>query len=278
MVCPIKDEINLIPVTLPSFYNVNPSEVILCFDDPPDKKAYTLARHIAQKYDIPTKFIFVKRDPEWRFHQACVRRKGFLEAKYDRILTCDIDLIINKNVLKAVELVGKNGIGLVSLSKIRYPKKLTDYWREAIMLFLRNVIHGILDKIVATTTFTGLYAVFRPYWLETEPLEQVKKLVNPKQVNKESYRVLEPESPIMGEDTFLRDCMQKKYKCIYLRDIGAIDLGTPLEDNPTVQYTIGRYFALQGRPLLVSLGRAIVRAQPHYLMGYLRWRKLKCRL
>ena len=81
IVCPIKDEADLIPITLPSFYAVKPSEVVLCFDNPPHPKAFKVARRIAEKYkDTPTKFVFVDRNPEYAFHQAWVRRKGFLEA------------------------------------------------------------------------------------------------------------------------------------------------------------------------------------------------------
>lgn len=44
LVCPIRDEVDLITKTFPSFHTVNPSEVILCFDNPPHKEAHEIAR------------------------------------------------------------------------------------------------------------------------------------------------------------------------------------------------------------------------------------------
>ena len=74
VVCPIKDKVDLITKTFPSFYAVNPSEVILCFDNPPHKEAYEIAKKIADKHkNIPTKFLFVDRNPEFAFPQAWVR-------------------------------------------------------------------------------------------------------------------------------------------------------------------------------------------------------------
>jgi len=78
-----------------------------------------------------------------------------------------------------------------------------------------------------------------------------------------------------GDDTFLRDQMIKKYKCIYLKEIGAAVLSDPWEDRPIIQYGKGVYFAQKGRSLLVSLARAIVRAQPYYLCGYIHARRIK---
>jgi len=275
IVVPVKDEVDFIPRTLPSYYAVNPSEVLICTDKPTPKnvkKAVNRVATLSCAEDI-TKILEVEREPEWRFHQAHVRRASFHEAKYDRILTTDIDLVVNKNVHKALRLVSKNDVGLASLSKFRYPRGLTDYWSLGIVTFLRKVAHGILDPAMVTTTFSGLYALWRPFWLDSEPEEEVKNLVNPKQFFRGENPDLEQASAVTGEDTFLRDCMLRKHKCIYLRDIGAIDLGVATENLPYIQYMKGQYFARSGRSLLVSLGRAFLRAQPYYLQGFLRGRK-----
>jgi len=270
VVLPIHDEAALISRTLPSYYSVNPSEMVLCFDKPPHKQTYRLAKRISQRYPyIPTELIFVRKDPEWTFHQAHVRRAGFLKAKYDRILTGDIDLVVNKNVLKAVELVGENNIGLVSLNKFWYPRTLVDYWNIGIITFLRKILHGLLDPVMTTSTFSGLYAIWRSYWLDSEPREEAKRLVNPKQIYRGERPNLKLASVIAGEDTFLHNCMIKKHKVIYLRAVGAVDLGIPTHKRPHVQYMYGQRFARQGRSFIVSLARAILRAEPYYLHGYL---------
>ena len=275
VVVPVKDEVGLIQQTLWSYYAVEPSEVLICTDKPCSKNVRKVVNRIAElscMKDI-TRIIEVERSPEWRFHQAHVRRTGFHEAKFDRILTGDIDLVINKNVHKALERVGKNDVGLASLTKFRYPHCLTDYWRLGIVMFLRKIVHGMLDSVMATTTFSGLYALWRPYWLDSEPEGEAKLLVNPKQFYRGEKPNLEHVSIITGEDTFLRDCMLKRHTVLYLRDIGAIDLGVATESLPYIQFMKGQYFARQGRSLPVSFGRAFLRAQPYYLVGYLHGRK-----
>lgn len=281
IVCPIKDEVDLIPLTLPSFYKVIPSEVVLCFDNPPHREAYKVAKAIANLYkDIPTKFLLVDKNPEYIFHQAWVRRKGFLEAKYDRILTTDIDLMINKNVHKAVEMVGKNNIGLVSLSKFEYPHSLKNFYRIMGKWVLQKIVHKFVDYYrrtgISATKFTGLYCIWRPYWLGSDEREKIKKLVNPKQRLRGTRRgrwTLD-DFKAMGEDTFLRDCMIKKYKAVFLPDIGALVMVDLLEDHPDIQFSKGIYFALRGRNLIGALIRTVLRGQPYYLRGHFYGKKL----
>jgi hypothetical protein len=273
IVVPVKDEVDLIPWTLPSYYAVNPSEVIICTDKPVPRNVRQVIRKVAVACDALdiTRIVEVERDPDWNFHQAHVRRTGFKKAKHDRILTVDIDLVINRNVLKALKLLGKNDIGLVSCSKFYYPKSLLDLWRIGATTFLRKIVHRILDPFMEITLFTGLYAVWKPYWLDSELEEKIKKHMNPKQFYRGEYvREVPADMNPTGEDTHLRDYMSKKHRCIYLRDIGAIILRDVYENVPYVQYMKGQYFRRRGRSLFVAIGRAFLRGEPHYLRGFLR--------
>lgn len=270
VVIPIAErDIRYLPITLPSWLSLKSDDILLCVDKPCSPRLRTAIERISKLCGKQTRIIEVERSNEWRFHQAHVRREGFHKARYDVILTGDIDLVVNKNVYKAINLVGKDKIGLVSLAKFHYPRNLSDYWREFVTLFSRKILHGFTDKIMATTTFTGLYSFYRPFWLDTEKEEDVKRLVNPKQFYRGEKVDFSGASAITGEDTFLRDNMIKKYRCVYLRDIGAVDLGVPSESLPYIQFMIGRYFARRKRSTLVSLGRAFLRMQPYYLKGFL---------
>jgi len=227
VVVPVRDELTLIRQTLWSYYEIDPSEVLVCTDKPCKRNVVHLIKRIAALVNMGdvTRIIEVKKTPEWGFHQAHVRRSGFHEAKFDRILTGDIDLLVNRNVYKALNLVGKNDIGLASLGKFHYPSSLLDYWRLGVETFLRKIVHDIMDFSMETTAFTGLYALWKPYWLDSEPEEEAKRLVNPKQVLRGEISDFDLASGYAGEDTFLRDWMSKKHGCVYLKDIGAIDFG-----------------------------------------------------
>ena len=273
VVIPVKEEVGLIRQTLWSYYAVEPSEVLICTDKPCPKSVRKVVNKIAERSHMKdiTRIVEVERSPEWRFHQAHVRRTGFKKAKYHRILNVDIDLVINRNVLKAVKLVGKNNVGLVSCSKFYYPKSLVDLWQIGAITFLRKFVHTMLDPFIETTMFTGLYALWRPYWLDSEPEEKIKKLVNPKQLYCGEYAGEVPaDVNPTGEDTHLKDCMLEKHRCIYLHDVGAIILRDVYEDVPYVQFMKGQYFRRRGCSLLVVIGRAFLRGQPHYLRGFLR--------
>ena len=282
IVVPVKDEVDLILKTLPSYYAVNPNEVILCLDKPAPKQVVEVIGKVAKSCNAEdvTRIVEVERRLDYKFHQAWVRRKGFLEAKHDRILTGDIDLVINRNVFKAVRMVGKNDIGLVSLSKMRAPNSLLDLYRLFGTGILQKYIHYFAEAYrgrgIATTTFTGLYALWRPYWLDSESEEGIKSLVSSKTALRKGEKVKWSMQTFRstGEDTFLRDCMIKKHKIVYLKEIGAIVLTDPLGDRPEVQFKQGIYFALKGRNLIGALARTVFRGQPHYLCGHLYGRKL----
>jgi len=270
-----KDEVKIIPRTLPSYYSINPSEVILAVDDPPeDSRVIPLIEKIAEKCNAKkiTRIIKVPKGG-WGDQQMKARRTGFLNAKYDRILTGDIDLIINRNALKAVEKVG-DGIGLVSCQKLRMPRNILSLYRLITETMLR-IFSNVIKRKMGATSFTGLYAFWKPYWLEVEPLSLSKAFVKLKAKIREGKPVEASDFYGAGDDTFLRDQMIKKYKCIYLKEIGAVVLSDPWEDRPIIQYGKGVYFAKKGRSLIVSLARAIVRAQPYYLCGYIHARRIK---
>lgn len=256
IVVPVKDEVDLIPTTLPSYYAVNPSEVIICTDKPTPRKVRRVVQKVAVACDALdiTRIVEVERDPEYKYHQAWVRRTGFRKAKYDRILTVDADLVINKKVLKAVELVGKDNIGLVSCSK-KYPYKgIQKIWR---------MITQKIVNLVYPIRFTGLYAIWRPYWLDSED-EGIKRLRSQKKIVDGSF-----EEVVFGEDVYLHNCLIKKHKSVYLRDVGAVCLTADAQDKPHVQFQSGRYFASRNYNIFQILAKSILYLRFHVMLGWL---------
>jgi len=284
IVVPVKDEVDLIPRTLPSYYSVNPSEVVICMDKPPVKEALTLVKEIAHDYhteDI-TKIVEVERSPEWNYHQAHVRRAGFRKAEYDRILTGDIDLVINRNVLKTLKLVGRNNIGIASCARFYYPNSFLDFYRLIGTGILKHYIHKLAElyrgRSIPRGAFTALYALWRPYWLDTESEEAVKKLPSlKKKLRRSRLDEIWTMADLCGEDVYLHKCMWKRHRVVYLTDIGGVVLRYPVERHPNMQYLRGLKSAIGGRTLLGVLARTFFRAEPYYLRGYLDGVKIKKR-
>lgn len=246
---------------LHTYLSVGGEEVILCVDDDSSDQFINNVNglyHDIKKEKLhisPLKILKVEKRQDYSFHQAWVRRKGFLECKNDVILTGDIDLYINSCVLKAVNIVGKDNIGLASVRKFPLQSDLkssaSTIWRLLTRMFLRTTYYA---------AFTGLYAFYRPYWLETED-EKIKSLQNVK------YAGI--KGSVLGEDTYLRDCMERKFKCIYLRCVGAIDFGIALHDIERVQFAFGRYYFHQGKTLWEVLAAAFLYYHPDNLAGFL---------
>ena len=233
---------------------MGPGEVLLCLDDPPHKRTFQEAERIATEcgWADRTKIVTVAKNPKYRFHQAWVRRQGFLRAKHDRILSVDADLIINRNVLRAVSRVGKDDVGFVSCTTLHSIGGVLGLWRAA--------VHRIASHL-RPPALAGLYAIWRPFWLDSED-EGISRLADPRTAGAKGGLAL------IGEDTYLHNCMSMKHRCIRLADIGAYSLRDDCNDRPSVQFEIGRYYAEKRDGFWNVLLRSLGLARIHYLRGY----------
>jgi hypothetical protein len=260
IVMPVRDEFLLLRCSLPSCYSVEPDEVVVCLDSPPHQKTYQETRRIAKDYGWTdrTEILKVPRNHAFRIHQAWVRRQGYRRAKHDRILTVDADLVINRNVLRAVSIVGKNNVGLASCATLHSFRGAMGPWRMA--------AHWMADRL-RPPALTGLYALWRPFWLDTED-NGIELLENPK------TDVVKRNLVLVGEDAYLCNCMKPKHRCIHLRDAGGYSLRSDCNDNAHVQFELGRYYAESGLTVASVFARTLAFGRPHLLRGYIYQRNL----
>jgi hypothetical protein len=242
IVCPIRDETHLIPITLPSMYSVSPSEVILCLDKGTPKQVTDTIHETAKKCGAEniTHLLYVDRNPEYRFHQAWVRRSGFNKARNDIILTLDIDTVLNPKVKNFINLVGKDNIRLVSFSKFSYP------------ISFRKSIAWIIQRLYYHESFTGLYAFSKQAWLETEDVSSLKKIPR-------------------GEDTHLHKWLTRKYKALFVAGIKNVDFRP--KETAKYQYLMGwNRWRIRKVPLWRIVPSAFLYFRPYLLVGYLKAR------
>lgn len=187
IVCPIRDEVSLIPITLPSFYALYPSEVILCLDKPARHDLVAIIERVAEACDaeITTHIIEVEKNPEYRFNQAWIRRCGFREAQNDLILTVDVDIILDPALKEHLHLIGENNIRLVSFAKTSYP------------ISYRKQLGILIHRFYKHKSFTGTYAFSKQAWLETESEQSLKQIPR-------------------GEDTHLHHALTRKYDDLFV--------------------------------------------------------------
>ena len=273
VVTPIKNEISRLKRSLPTIYDLNPTEVLIVTDKPSPPKIVKAVNQLSKKYNMQekTRILEVGRNPEYNYHQAWIRRSGYRNAKYDVILTTDVDIYLRKNVLKAINMVGKDNIAMVSVSKFRYPYDLTSLfraWGNFFLLLLHAFIFKHFDGSPSgykMSTFSGVYALSRPLWLKAENEEELKNMIPP--FYKKSSNNIN-DIPL-GEDTFLRDSfLKKKYRVITLDKIGGIVMNREEWIKPEAQFYRGRHYAKVGRSLLGAAVHAIFHTELAFFKGY----------
>ena len=253
IVMPVKDETNLLRDSLHSCYRVRPAEVIICTDKPAPPDCVRVVTEISSHYtNTRTRIIEVEKNPNFRFHQAWVRREGFRAAENDRILTVDVDLIVNANVLKAVALVGRDDVGGASCLTFHSVGGPLGLWRATSEQLLR--------WLTQRPESTGLYCIWKPYWLDSED-ERIKEL--------ENVRNARGPLVLVGEDNFLLHCMAAKHRVVCLPDIGAYCMTPYSIDLSRSQFEQGRYMQSRGTKFHRLLIQSILTARTKQVQGYI---------
>ena len=261
IVIPVRDsDRELLKKTLPSWIALESDDLILCIDFPPDSALIEVIWSINKG----VKILPVTKNESYCFQQAYIRRAGFKLAKYSAVLTGDADLVVYSSCLKAIELVGKDNVGLVSLSKLRNRRnfigKLQTFTERLVRVGAKLLGH----YVAGGAYFTGLYCIHKPFWLDSEEESSIKQLKHPYEAS-----LSKTWGGYVGEDTHLRNCMIKKHKVLYLSEIGAEDLRPGLEERKIIQYKIGMSFARQRRKFTRVLLHVIIHIRPYVLIGYL---------
>jgi len=238
IVCPIRDEVDMIPITLPSFYATKPSEVILCLDKPAPQKVVDAIKRVTNLLGVTsiTKIIEVARDKDYNWNQANIRRTGFMKASNDIILTTDIDLVLDHRISNYVGLI-KGDVGLVSFNKIGYPPTV------------RLAIATAIQKFWRHKSFTGLYAFSRKAWLETEDVDHLKHQIT------------------RAEDTHLHYYLTKKYEAKFIGHLENLSLRP--KESKQYQYMQGvNRWLIRRQSLTRMLLTSIIYFRPYAIVGY----------
>ncbi len=259
IVVAVKGELELLRSSIPSYYRMQPNEVVFCLDDPVDNSELNVVKNLSLRFggSKETKVVTVPRNPAYASYIAWKRRLGFRAASNERILSVDPDLILNRNVHKALARVGTNNIGYASCTTI-YPVK-------GPVQLCQAMVHCIVSA-VRPPPLTGLYALWRPYWLDTED-DGIKLLPDPLETKARGSMVA------IGEDTYLLNCMRRKHKAIHLRSTSAYSMKPYHNLAKHAQYELGRYYAASDYPSWNIFLKSAALLQPHLIAGYVRQRE-----
>lgn len=275
VVVPVKNETDKLYHNLISLCKLNPSEIIICTDEPAPRSIVKLVDIISHRFELGEKIhvLPVARNDDYLYHQARVRRCGFLKAKNDIILTADVDLIVNKNVLKGLELIGKNKVGIATFAKLRLSdKSLTSYGRlftTTLMRWLHYLLFRHIREGKLLSGFTGLYWLYRPYWKDTEG-NSIKSLPVPLGKEKKTSKNIVHNT---GEDVHLRNQMIKKFKSVFIARIGAKVISDERPHEEVRQIIHGKSSAQLEKSIFGVLVHSLFYIEPLYFKTYLAERK-----
>lgn len=254
VVIPIsKRDCELASQTLLSWLKLPTDDILLCVDhrDQPS----LIGRAVND--DPRVSYVFVGDSP-WMFRQAYVRRQGFKSAKHDIILTGDSDVVPNLNVLQAVELVGEDGVGVVNVQMDMKGKHWRNFWRRVV----RHLKH--------TAFHTGLYALYRPYWIETEDEESASVVPDPRTSNLAMVEYHgRTNNGILGEDVMLFEAMLDRYKTMSLPIVGGTEVREESNMKSAVQKKLAERYVQSGRKLQSVVVAAVLYGRWLTLWHYL---------
>lgn len=187
VVMPVHNEEKFLPLSLPSIFNLKPSEVILMFDRCTDK-SLEVAKELSLKHQFydKTKFVIVNEKSKWKFRFSFLRCFGIDMASNDIILITGADLILDSRIANHLSRI--NQFPFISFNYIEIPVNFTN-------LMQRLLSH--LPPPFKSDKLAGIYFVNRKVLYECEDREKLKQLDG-------------------GEEIFLHYSIKKRYSTDYV--------------------------------------------------------------
>jgi glycosyltransferase involved in cell wall biosynthesis len=190
VIMPIHNEELFLPLSLPSVFELIPSEVILFFDRCIDD-SIEVARKIAKSHNMleKTQFVEVYDDIDgFNMRFAFMRWLGCKYARNNIILITASDLILDQKISNYLNILGKDGVALISFLHKDYP------------IDFRN----LLKRLLVRTKIRGLG---QERWLG--PIMMFNKNIAFKLENIDSLKKLDS-----AEDTHLHQAITSRYRSL----------------------------------------------------------------
>jgi len=233
VVCPMHNEEQCVSMWLRNTDQLHASEVLVALDRCTDKTEAIIRHHVKQSPE--TNYVIKTYDDSpngYNMRVAGIRRELYSLATNDVILNTATDILIDPLLVKHLEKIGE--YGLISFGYFDYPWKIQSFLRYIISRL--TPIHG----------FAGLLGFSKKAWMETEDLEDLKRL----------YR---------AEDTHLQYAVMKKYTVTH---INTMSLHVRPNETKRDHYLRGvAQYHYRKSPLMNFL-HGLVMLRPATIVGY----------
>jgi glycosyltransferase involved in cell wall biosynthesis len=180
----VHNEEKILPLTLPSVYALEPNEVIFGLDRCTDNTRKIIETEAFRHKSKTILIEYTDKDGmNWNFRRAFLRWDTNIHATNEVIVNSAGDIRLDPHLREILKLIPSK-YRLVSLGYLDYPWTLQTFLRY--LAAKSHLFYG----------FSGVFAVSRSAWLETESLEDLKKIY-------------------IGEDTHLHQAVRGKYPTLY---------------------------------------------------------------
>ncbi|PVX23467.1 MAG: hypothetical protein CW716_12115 [Candidatus Bathyarchaeum sp.] len=239
VVMAIHNEADMLPLSLPTVYNLRPSEVILIFDNCTDNSE-EVAKKIITKYDPLNQITRCINDPpkeiEHKFRIAYLKRLGMDLAKYNFVLVSDADTILDPKIHDLMNQITQ--FPFMSFERVDFPVN----WRTLIKNGLNFLPLWTDDQV------SGIYAVDLKVRAECEDPKKVKSIEQ-------------------GEDTLMHQCIKAKYPTKFFH-VNNIHL-RPKEDSAR-HYRRGTYYwKTAKRGFIKTILSSVISCRYTLIKGYI---------
>ncbi len=255
---PIHNESELLKLSLPSVFMLNPAETILLFDNCTDD-SYNVAVEITKRMNFFEKAVFKvvseEEGTQFSFRPTFLRRLGYSMAKCNKILKTDADLVLDPKIRDYILLLGKDNVGIITFEYLDYP------------ISYRHMIKRLLEKmqipLPQSEKWLGGNILFF--------LEDWKKAFNKRQ--KDENKKVDLAKVRRGEDTlFHKLLLSERHRKSIIVLTNTLHL-RPVE-SPKRHYLRGQIsWNVAKRSFPLILAQAIIFNRFNMIKGYLDARK-----
>ena len=217
-----KEELEFMKKTVPAIINLNPHEIIFGIDAPEDQNLITILDQICNKNGFDRqRYVTAKHDKNWNMQLCHIIWNCVAASKNDKMFMINVDSLVLSSIMTGYDIVGTLNIAAHSSPTKHYVKTI----RDRIKAYSHKLL---MNKI--SETWSGVFWIYRPYFLECINLENYKKIYN-------------------GADEFVFDSIEKnkKYKYVCNKQFNNKALTYENNDLHWRQFLRGIYMYAQSR-------------------------------
>ena len=215
-------ELKFAEKSVPAIINFNPDEIIFGIDAPEDQNLISTLDQICNKNGFDRqRYVTAKHDKNWNMQLCHIIWNCVAASKNDKMFMTNVDSVVLSSIMTGYDIVGTSNIAAHTSPTLHYVKTIRDKIKAYCYKLLMNRMNN---------AWSGVFWIYRPYFLKCINLENYKKIYN-------------------GSDTFIFDSIKndKNYKYVCGKEFNNKSLDYENNDLYWRQFSKGIYWYAQSR-------------------------------